>query len=84
MYYKSKYIIVDTGQCIAPVVFSELLTHSDVAQALANSSSVLGAGFCYIQDNRYVCYGSSISLGVKSRGEEDSKFLNKYLGAEHD
>jgi hypothetical protein len=29
----------------------------------------------------YFCYGESISLKVKSRGETDSEILNKYLGA---
>ena len=78
MNYKSKYIIVNLG-CIAPVVFTDLLQHRDVANGIGGR--VIGAGFCYIgDDGQYVCYGESVSLNIVSRGEEDSKILNKYLG----
>lgn len=96
MNYRSKYIIIDTGSYALPVVFSELATHADVARALG-AQDILGAGFCYIQvceikynDNdtgqepRYVCYGESVSLKVKSRPEEDARILNKYLGVVHE
>lgn len=78
MYYKSKYIVTEDN---VPVVFSELApSHADVARALFPGLKIVGAGFCYIQDNRYVCYGESISLRVTSRDEQDSKVLNRYLG----
>lgn len=83
--FKSKYIIVDTGMFVAPIVFTDMLTHADVAMAIApkgQDALVLGAGFCHIENNKYVCYGESVSLDVKSRGEVDSKILNRYLGAE--
>jgi hypothetical protein len=80
MIYKAKYIINDDQ---IPVIFSEVgPSHADVARALFSRSKIIGAGFCYIQDNRYVCYGESISLRVKSRDEEDSKILNRRLGCE--
>lgn len=84
MYYKSKYVILNTTSAI-PVVFSELLTHADVVRSLTgNTKDVLGAGFCYIKQTedgpRYVCYGESISLKVVSRNEKDEFILNKYLG----
>jgi hypothetical protein len=54
---------------------------------------IIGAGFCQITVEKvetlggqtynravFVCYGESISLNVKSREDEDSKFLNKYFG----
>lgn len=84
MHYKSKYIIVDTGMAIAPIVFTELLTHADVARAIAPHGTVMGAGFCYVEKNAYVCYGESVSLEVKSRGEADSKILNKFLGTQRE
>lgn len=84
MYYKSKYIIIDTGMLIAPIVFTELLTHVDVARSIAPGGTILGAGFCRIDKNHYVCYGESVSLEVKSRGEADSKILNRFLGAHHE
>lgn len=83
MYYKSKYVIIDTGMLIAPIVFTELLIHADVARAIASDGEVIGAGFCHIENNLYICYGESVSLEVKSRGEADSKILNRYLGVRH-
>jgi len=79
MIFKSKYIIVDSLAPELPIVFTELLTHSDVARSIGGK--VHGAGFCHIENNRYVCYGESVSLKVKSRGEADSKILNNLLGA---
>jgi hypothetical protein len=81
MNYKSKYVILDTGY-ITPIVFTDLLQHVDVANGIGGT--VIAAGFCYIQDGRYVCYGESVSLRVKTRGAEDEKILNKYLGVDYE
>lgn len=78
MLFKSKYLVIELEGIPQPVVFSELTTHSDVAQALRGT--VLSAGFCYIAEGLYVCYGESVSCRVKSRGDEDSKILNRLLG----
>lgn len=78
MQFKAKYIINDD---LIPVVFSEVgPSHADVARALFPRSEIVGAGFCYIENNRYVCYGESVSLRVKSRDDVDSKILNRRLG----
>ena len=71
---KSKYVILDSG----PIVFSEMLQHADVARALG--TEVYGAGFCCIVDDKYVCYGESISLKMKADPEKDSAKLNRFLG----
>ena len=82
---KSKYIIADIGSCIVPIVFSELMAHNDMADSIrVTPERVLGAGFCYIENDRYVCYGRSISLGINSREKVDSDFLNRYLGVDQD
>lgn len=75
--FKAKYII---SKHQVPVVFSEVLTHADVARLLFRQQDILGAGFCYVKDDKYHCYGESISLGVKSNGQEDATILNRYLG----
>jgi hypothetical protein len=94
MNWRSKYIIIDYGMNVVPIVFSELQQHAEVARALyATPDKILGAGFCFIEvvkitnqagqtfhEPRYKCYGESVSLKVKSREDEDSRFLNKYLG----
>lgn len=76
--FKSKYILHRNG---TPVIFSEVLKHSDVARGLFGSTdNIVGAGFCYIQDDKYHCYGESVSLNVKSGEEKDAKILNRFLG----
>lgn len=76
---KSKYIIVK--QCGAnvstPFVFSECYKHSYIARAVGGI--VTGAGFCFIEENQYQCYGESVSCRVKSNGVDDSKILNTML-----
>jgi hypothetical protein len=78
---KCKYIVVKQGSFEVPFVFSELNQHADVARALGGE--VVGAGFCFIADDRYHCYGESISCKVKSRIEVDEKVLNDLLGVNH-
>ena len=79
MFTKSKYIII--GRDEMPIVFPEVLKHSDVARMMGGEQNVTGAGFCHIIDDKYVCYGESTSLNVKSRGQQDSRILNFLLGA---
>lgn len=83
MHWRSKYVVIDTGSFVLPIVFSDLATHADIARPWRGK--VLGAGFCYINEKgRYTCYGESTSLKVHSRGEEDDAILNRYLGIEED
>lgn len=74
---RSKYIVITQGKVELPIVFSELMQHIDVARSLG--CRVVGAGFCEIQDNQYVCYGESISLEIESRLLEDDVVLNRML-----
>ena len=81
---KAKYIIIKQGTFEVPFVFSELNQHADVAFAICGDvRQVIGAGFCYIADDRYVCYGESVSCKVKSR-PEDAKILNRLLGVDYE
>lgn len=82
MFNKAKYII--SGHKV-PVVFSELQQHSTVARALFGNQEIVGAGFVHVTPSgKFKCFGESISLGVSSRGPEDSKILNSMLGAAED
>lgn len=76
---RTKYVILTyPSGLVAPIVFSELLTHADVARGVGGT--VLGAGFCYINEKgRFTCYGNSVSLKIESVPERDSKILNKEL-----
>lgn len=81
MSYKAKYVIYDSGLVVVAVVFSSVETHAHIAYSLVKDpGDVISAGFCHVVDNKFVCYGESISLKVKSRGDKDSDFLNKYMG----
>jgi hypothetical protein len=71
-----KYVIVNDGALELPIVFSDILIHAEVALRYRN---VVGAGFLTVGDNEVNCYGESLSLGVKSRGEVDTKIVNRYL-----
>lgn len=82
MSHSCKYIIVDTGQVVVPILFSDVVAHTEIANKVGGQ--VLSAGFCSVSINeqlqpRYVCWGKSVSLGVSSR-EQDNDILNRYLG----
>lgn len=78
MALRAKYIITEHEM---PMIFSEWQNHADVARWVFGDRPIIGAGFVYVtQRGDYSCYGESITLRVKSRGEEDAKILNKMLG----
>jgi hypothetical protein len=64
-----KYIIGPYG----PIIFDECYTHANMAGGM----SIISAGFCFLEDGKFHCYGKSTSLGIASRPEEDSRILNK-------
>lgn len=74
---QAKYIIIGVD---TPVVFDETLVHANVARALGAATNITGAGFCQISSSEFVCWGESISLGVKSNGDHDSLILTRRLG----
>lgn len=76
-----KYIIVSDGILEQAIVFSDGISHNDVYKY---SSQIRSAGFCRLglslnYDIVYQCYGESVSLGLVSRGEIDSRILNQQL-----
>jgi len=71
---KIKYVVFDNGLVEDMIIFSDLTQHADVARGL----EVVSAGFIQIFDG-VCCYGDSISLGVKSRPEEDEKIARRVL-----
>lgn len=77
---KAKYLVLRQGGFEVPFIFSELNDHK--ATAFALGGEIVGAGFCYIRDDRYRCYGESFSCKVKSRGDVDDSILNRLLGIE--
>lgn len=66
-----------------PVIFPDVLVHSDVAETMKRlpelrSADVISAGFVSSLDCDVACHGESTTLKLKSRGEQDSKFIKMY------
>jgi hypothetical protein len=72
-----KYIITKGGDV---VLFNNGLTHRDVAYSLKFLDEVESAGFVSVSDEGGVnCYGESVSLKIKSRGDADAEFVGRHL-----
>lgn len=72
----AKYIVVHSGfGTESIIVFSELLSHADVARG----QSVVSAGMIQLGDRDAACYGRSSTLDLNARPEEDSWLANKQL-----
>ena len=64
--------------CIEHKVFADALI---AAQPISRGVKVISAGFCYSGDelNRPSCHGESVSLGLKSRPEQDTQLLRSLM-----
>lgn len=83
---RTKYIVVADSGIEVPIVFGNILIHSDVARSY-RSKAIVSAGFVYFRvksDGDGVpqisadCYGHSVSLDIYSR-PEDSDLINHHL-----
>lgn len=74
-----KYIVVDTGLNDIPILFDTSINHSD----MAGRFTVVSAGFVFITNDKGTIKayagGRSLSLGIVSRPEIDSKIIEKML-----
>lgn len=71
-----KYIITKDDRII---VFSELFLHSDFKRFEPKSAGFISIGVDKEGKPTCSCYGESISLGLKSRIEEDTKIAKRQL-----
>ena len=84
---RAKYIIID-AQTPYGVTFPPWVFHADIARMLIGERDpkevILGAGEFWVGESSVEghegetvvhCYGKSVSLGIKSRGEEDALVL---------
>lgn len=63
-----KYLIINQSEIEIGIIFDELLSHADIANALRWSGrDVISAGFC---NPHGITWGGSVSLGIKSRSED--------------
>jgi hypothetical protein len=81
---KLKYVIYD--DCY-PVIFGEYFKHTDVRTfkqatsagfvSLKEVDTPESSQFCCARMLKAYCYGESFSLGVKSRGEDDARLIER-------
>jgi|TARA_Y100000296_G_C5070172_1_gene204488 hypothetical protein len=77
-YNDTKYVVFDFIGEEFIVVFPEILTHIELANAFTKMSEYgepISGGF--IEHGK--CVGESISLNLKSRGEKDTLLLKKIM-----
>ena len=79
--FRAKYVIIDGSA----IVFFEGINHSDMVGFNEKCESAGFVSFRHYLDEddcdsvKAVCYGKSISLGIESRGDEDSEILTRQL-----
>lgn len=75
-----KYVVFDGYNGKQIIVFPKNIQHLDFADSITRMSfdtmHPISGGF--IKDGE--CVGESISLGMKSRGDDDTKLLKTLLG----
>jgi hypothetical protein len=81
MFDKTKYIIIEKSCNDLPIIFPEFINHRDMVNP---NDKVISAGFVkfYVNESGNVdisCYGESVSLDVKSRGDIDTKLMERYI-----
>jgi len=75
----AKYIVFTSWDNFEEIViFSARVIHRDTARGMRGT--VLSAGFMQISNGKAHCFGESESIGIESRGSEDSKLANEMLG----
>lgn len=79
---KTKYIVFESGYNEDILIFGSTLKHSDVVNMMRlTKEDIISAGFVAVysdgDDTIARCYGESTSLGIKSRGDQDT-FLAKF------
>jgi hypothetical protein len=67
-----------------PVIFPAFVGHNEMAEALhRKNAKVVSAGFARFDRNgRIRCYGTSVSLGLDSRGKRDEEVIESALKGE--
>ena len=78
---QTKYVIFNNGIMDKAIVFGETLSHAEIADMITRKFpgvNIVSAGFVgTTKDNKKIGYGESISLLLKSRGEQDTRALNE-------
>lgn len=72
---QGKYLIIKTEYDEQPLTFPITIQHN----SLLSANKIIAAGFFKYENGKFICYGKSESLHIKSRSETDSEILNMYF-----
>jgi hypothetical protein len=78
---KTKYVMFGDEKWATPIIFPNGVIHRDLASLIQSElGRPISAGFCFLSAGAgWKCFGESISLNLKSRGEVDAKIMNDLL-----
>ena len=79
----AKYIVVNHGDPRGDTLYimPEYIEHRRMAQGVCDCENhPVSAGFITLRDGEFYCHGESISLGLKSRPDEDGVLANLMFG----
>jgi len=68
---KQKYVRLKEYDEI--IIFPQIIQHSEFS-----NMNPVSAGFCHVHKDKVVCFGESISLGLKSK-EDDTLMATKQI-----
>lgn len=68
-----KYIVINSNGVEVTILFPDAVAHSQAVNQAQGKP--IAAGFCYVQNGRWIAYGSSDSLGIGCRGHADAEAI---------
>lgn len=83
LFMKAKYLVgkmagvADTDE--VAIVFSELVTHSDIGRRVFTPGTVVSGGFCHYDEDGVKVYGESISMRVKCNPAVDEELVGRAM-----
>lgn len=69
-----KYIVLNSNGVEVAILFPDAVAHSQAVNQAQGKP--IAAGFCYVQNGRWIAYGGSDSLQIKSRGRLDAEAIH--------
>ena len=76
-----KYIIIELMGFQVPIIFSPLLSHDDFCGSFGGTTTSAGFVDIDLETGKLYCFGKSLSLGKKSRPEDEEiirREINNY------
>jgi len=74
---KKKYVVLSDDKKEFLILFDEEISHKEAADGVGMRP--VSAGFVLLDRPKLHCYGYSPTLGLESRGAEDTELLSRFL-----